>query len=135
MVVIDQTALGTYWDKITTTRTGPCSVQIKIRTSSRLPFALSFPVPKAPAIDWDYILDVKVLKANTPGKVRLQGTLSGYHDGFPAHEFFVADRRIHEYMPWITDVYKQFPPMDIAVASNFDVIVDGDLSCCECKGD
>jgi hypothetical protein len=69
----------------------------------------------APNIDWDLTLTIDASASPT------RWTLTGAHDGFPAHEVYVNDQTLYTYDPgpppytFVTHLRRLFPPLDVDV--------------------
>jgi RHS repeat-associated protein len=131
--VWDQTLIGSYWHLISASRTGPCSVDLIIRTSASIPWSLA---PGAPAIDWDYKFSLHAFEVHEEEGtyVVVSGKLGGSHDGFPAYEVFLSNSRVYSRSPDAT-IMSLFPPMEITVDRLLSTILGSErMECCECIG-
>jgi hypothetical protein len=66
-------------------------------------------VTGAPAIDYDTNLTVDYTNTSDP-----RYSLEGEHDGFPAYEFYIGDKRIYQHDPLATGegLLSLYPPLD-----------------------
>jgi len=75
-------------------------------------------VSGAPGITWEYTLTFDSTNVLAP-TYRIQGD----HDGFPSHEVYIEDQRIHEHDPLLTGegLFSLFPPSEHNVDKNGDL--------------
>jgi hypothetical protein len=75
----------------------------------------------APNIDWDLTLTIDASSSPT------RWTLTGAHDGFPAHEVYVNGKTLYTYDPgpppysFIPHLIRLFPPLDVEVNRTGDL--------------
>lgn len=127
---LEQTLLGTYWSKVSASRTGDCDVEVDIATSATIPWLLA---PAAPSIDWDLHFDLHVKEYTGQHYIIISGSLNGAHDGFPAYEAYVQDELEYYRRPSWT-ILALYPPLDVHVGAPILVRdIDKFAKCCECK--